>query len=103
MIVSLTRSNSDHDIGFMCSPERLNVLLSRARNALVMIGNAKTFTLSRKGGELWTKLFKMFRAKGHIYEGLPVQCSRHPDRTAVVKTPKQFDEDCPDGGCQAAW
>ncbi|KAG5647446.1 hypothetical protein DXG03_009376 [Asterophora parasitica] len=37
-----------NDIGFMFSPERLNVLLSRARNALIMIGNAKTFINSRK-------------------------------------------------------
>ena len=103
MIVSLTRSNPDHNIGFMYSPERLNVLLSRARNALIMIGNADTFTKSRKGGELWTELFKMLRVNGHIYEGLPIQCFRHPDRTAVVKDPKQFDVVCPDGGCQEAW
>jgi hypothetical protein len=103
VIVSLTRSNSNHDIGFMCSPERLNVLLSRARDALIMIGNADTFTKSRKGGDLWTRLFKMLQVKGHIYDGLPVQCFRHPDRTALVKDPKQFDVDCPDGGCQAAW
>ena len=103
MIVTLTRSNPDHDIGFMCSPERVNVMLSRARNALIMIGNADTFTKSRKGGELWTKLFKMLRRGGNIYEGLPVACFRHPDRTAIVKDPKQFDVDCPDGGCQELW
>lgn len=100
VIVTLTRSNSDYDIGFMHSPERLNVLLSRARNALIMIGNADTFTKSRKGGELWTRLFKMLRTNGHIYEGLPVKCFRHPARTTEVRDPKQFDVDCPDGGCQ---
>jgi hypothetical protein len=68
-----------------------------------MIGNADTFTGSRKGGELWTRLFKMLRAGGHIYEGLPVRCFQHPDRTTVVKGPKQFDKDCPDGGCQEPW
>ena len=103
MIATLTRSNSNHDIGFMYSPERLNVLLSRARNALIMIGNVDTFKNSRKGGELWTKLFKILLANGHIYEGLPVQYFRHPGRVAVVKDPKQFDVDCPDGGCQEPW
>lgn len=38
MIASLTRSNNTNDIGFMCAPERLNVLLSRARNGLILIG-----------------------------------------------------------------
>ena len=45
----------------------------------------------------------MLRANGHIYDGLPVKCFRHPDRIAVVKDPKQFDADCPDGGCQEPW
>ena len=103
VIATLTRSNPDHDIGFMYSPERLNVLLSRARNALIMIGNANTFTGSRKGGELWTRLFKMLRTNQHIYEGLPVRCFRHPNRSTVVRDPKQFDVDCPDGGCQEPW
>ena len=103
VIATLTRSNPSHDIGFMYSPERLNVLLSRARDCLIMIGNADTFARSRKGGELWTKLFKMLRTNGHIYEGLPVKCFRHPDRTVVVKDPRQFDMDCPDGGCQEPW
>jgi len=100
VIATLTRSNPDHDIGFMSSPERLNVLLSRARNALIMIGDLNTFTGSREGGELWTRLFKVLRTNGHIYEGLPVRCFRHPSRTAVVRDPKQFDLDCPDGGCR---
>ena len=103
MIATLTCSNSNHDIGFMYSPERLNVLLSRARNCLIMIGNADTFTGSRKGGDLWTRLFKMLRANEHIYEGLPVRCFRHRDHIAVVKDPKQFDTDCPDGGCEEPW
>ena len=103
VIATLTRSNSDHEIGFMYSPERLNVLLSRARNGMIMIGNAETFTNSRKGGELWTRLFKMLRKKGHIYEGLPVKCFQHPGRTSVVKNSRQFDVDCPDGGCQEPW
>ena len=103
VITTLTRSNSNHDIGFMYSPERLNVLLSRARNSMIMIGNADTFIKSRKGGELWTKLFQMLRMDGHIYEGLPIRCFRHPDRIAMVKDSNQFDVDCPDGGCQEPW
>jgi len=49
---TLTRSNSDRNIGFMCSPECLDVLLSRARKGLIMIGDKDTFTRSRKGGGL---------------------------------------------------
>ena len=103
VLVSLTRSNTQRDIGFMCAPERLNVLLSRARNALIMIGNAETFSTARKGGELWKQLFDMMRTDGYIFDGLPVKCQRHATQTAVLKCPEDFDELCPEGGCREPW
>ncbi|KAJ7650277.1 P-loop containing nucleoside triphosphate hydrolase protein [Roridomyces roridus] len=99
VISCLTRSNSSHDIGFMHSPERLNVLLSRPRNAFIMIGNSDTFLNSRKGKELWTKFFGLLSGGGRIYDGLPVHCERHPDRKAILKSPIDFQSKCPDGGC----
>ena len=87
----------------MSSPERLNVLLSRARNALIMIGNAETFSNARRGKELWTSLLKMMRQDGHIYDGFPAKCERHPTRTMILKRPIDFDEHCPDGGCTEQW
>ncbi|KAJ6531790.1 P-loop containing nucleoside triphosphate hydrolase protein [Mycena capillaripes] len=100
VISCLTRSNSSHDIGFMFSPERLNVFLSRARNAWIMVGNSDTFLNSRKGKELWTRFFDLLKGGGHVYDGLPVRCERHPDRTAVLRAPNEFDNECPDGGCK---
>ncbi|RYP80552.1 hypothetical protein DL769_002400 [Monosporascus sp. CRB-8-3] len=100
VIVTLTRSNSYGDIGFMSSPERLNVLLSRARNGLILIGDAETFMSSRKGGQLWKRFIDMLKAKNHIYDGLPVKCEQHPTRLAVLRSPEEFDKDCPDGGCK---
>lgn len=103
VLVSLTRSNSEHDIGFMSSHERLTVLLSRARDALVMIGNSDTFMKAKKGSDKWVKLFELLRSGGHIYEGLPTKCERHPDRTALLSSPDDFDLHCPDGGCDELW
>ncbi len=103
VIISLTRSNTSHDIGFMNSQERLTVLLSRARDALIMIGNSHTFKNARKGGEVWTSLFDLLRRGGHIYDGFPVRCERHTDRSASLKCPGDFDKECPDGGCMEPW
>lgn len=102
-IVSLTRSNTRGDIGFMTSPERLNVLLSRARDALIMIGNAETFTSSRKGRDLWDRFMALLKSGRHIYDGFPVKCERHPDRHVLLRRPEDFDEHCPDGGCSEPW
>jgi hypothetical protein len=87
----------------MSSAERVNVLLSRARNALIMIGNAHTFQNARKGKEVWTNLFTSLRKYSHVYDGLPVKCERHPDRTAILTCPDDFDRLSPDGGCTQPW
>lgn len=103
VITSLTRSNSVHDIGFMSQPERLNVLLSRARNALILIGNPETFLKARKGKSNWNKLWTLLKDGGHIYEGFPVKCERHPEATSLLRQPSDFVVECPDGGCKEPW
>lgn len=103
MVASLTRSNSIGDIGFMYAPQRVNVLLSRARNALIMIGNADTFMNSRKGKDVWVPLMDQLKRAGHVYDGFPVRCEQHPDKTALLASKESFDVACPDGGCSEPW
>ncbi|KAI1750021.1 P-loop containing nucleoside triphosphate hydrolase protein [Xylaria castorea] len=99
VVASLTRSNGDGEIGFMAAPERLNVLISRARNALIMIGNADTFMNANKGRDEWIKLFNNLKSGAKIHDGFPVKCEKHPDRIITIRSPDQFDFYCPDGGC----
>lgn len=87
----------------MAAPERLNVLLSRARDVLIMVGNAKTFTESKKGRRCWVPFITQLNESGHLYDGLPVKCEQHPQKRAVLKTKEDFDTECPDGGCPAPW
>ena len=101
--MSLTRSNKEGNIGFMSSPERLNVLLSRARIGLVIIGNSETFLKSRSGKEIWSKFLEMMKRFGYIYEGLPVRCEQHSGVENVLKGPEAFETLCPDGGCSEPW
>ena len=87
----------------MSSPERLNVLLSRARNGLIIIGNSETFLKSRSGKEIWSKFFDMVKRLGYLYDGLPVQCEQHNGTKNVLKLPEDFGRLCPDGGCSEPW
>ena len=103
MIATLTRSNESGDIGFMSAPERLNVLITRARNCIVLIGNMDTFMRSKKGKATWHPFFDLLKTKGHLYDGLPVMCGKHPEKTALLKEPSDFEASCPDGGCTALW
>jgi hypothetical protein len=103
VIASLTRSNPNNAIGFMSSPERLNVLLSRARDGLFLIGNSHTFLNSKKGGNLWEDFFSLLRKGRHVFEGFPIKCERHPTRTVTIKEVAEFDDQSPDGGCTQPW
>ena len=87
----------------MAAPQRLNVLLSRARDGLILIGNANTFTRGRKGGKVWGPFVEHLSQAGHIYDGLPVKCERHPKKMALLKNKGDFDIECPDGGCSEPW
>ncbi|KAL7793693.1 P-loop containing nucleoside triphosphate hydrolase protein [Trichoderma ceciliae] len=99
VIVSLARSNKTGDIGFLVARERLVVLLSRARNGIILFGNMNTFLASRKGNELWKSYFDALKEKGFLFDGLPVHCEQHADRSAILQKPEDFDQHCPDGGC----
>ncbi|CAH0051204.1 unnamed protein product [Clonostachys solani] len=99
VIASLTRSNANGDIGFLCARERLVVLMSRAREGIILFGNMHTFMKSKRGKELWTQYFDILQEKKWLVEGLPIRCEQHPDRKQEVKTPEDFDRYCPDGGC----
>lgn len=45
VIVSLVRSNPDHEIGFLEDVRRMNVALTRARRKLIVIGDSATITI----------------------------------------------------------
>ncbi|KAG1721719.1 AAA domain-containing protein [Suillus paluster] len=91
VIASLTRSNESNDIGFMNSPERLNVLISRARNGFILIGNSQTFVNARRGKELWGKFFELVKQGGYLYEGFPIKCERHPYQKVLIKSASEFE------------
>ncbi|KAG7148715.1 NFX1-type zinc finger-containing protein 1 like [Verticillium longisporum] len=99
VIASLTRSNARGDIGFMKAPERLNVLVSRARNSLIMIGTLDTFIKSTQGQRVWVPFFNILREKEFLQDGLWVRCEQHPSRIVMLAGPEDFDLKCPDGGC----
>lgn len=102
-ILSLTRSNSQGDIGFMSAPERLNVMITRARSCLIMIGNMSTFMSSKKGAKTWHPFFQVLKEREHLYDGFPIKCERHPETKAILSVPADFDRHCPDGGCAEPW
>ena len=104
VLISLVRSNEMGQIGFLKEPERVNVMLSRARECKIIFGNRATLELAKgtlsplKGGSLWKKIFSHLESSGHLFDGLPVVCQNHSSR-ALLSCPNDFDRYCSDGGC----
>lgn len=100
IIVSLVRSNSLGNIGFLKEEQRVNVLLSRARHGLFMIGNSKTLKQSSKGAHVWKPILDTLQKRGALLNGLPTICPIHADDgVTLISQPADFDRYCPNGGC----
>ncbi|KAI2511976.1 Nfx1-type zinc finger-containing protein [Fragilaria crotonensis] len=83
VVVSLVRSNPSGMIGFLKEPQRVNVLLSRARSGMFLVGNQKTLTL-KSGNSVWSPLFDLMHQRGQIQKGLPSVCQLHPQDDEVI-------------------
>lgn len=42
ILISLVRANDQNEIGFLVNPQRMNVLLTRAKYAMIVFGNKRT-------------------------------------------------------------
>jgi len=102
IIGSLVRCNDRGEIGFVAGAERINVLLSRSRDGLILLGSATTLCSARRreGSADWPKIIEHLRKCGQVFPGFPAMCESHeiqPDRP--IDTPKGFEEHTPCGGC----
>jgi regulator of nonsense transcripts 1 len=65
IIISCVRSNEHQGIGFLADPRRLNVALTRAKYAVIVVGNPKV--LSRH--VLWNHLLHHYKENHCLVEG----------------------------------
>jgi hypothetical protein len=68
VVASLVRSNSKGTVGFLREPERINVLLSRARDGLILIGNSTTLrnASSAAARKHWSVVLDQLEASGSL-------------------------------------
>ncbi|KAI1812209.1 hypothetical protein GGS20DRAFT_41895 [Poronia punctata] len=95
VVISLVRSNAEKRCGFLSTPNRINVLLSRAKHGMYIMGNCHTY----ENVPMWANVIRMLRDKENIGPVLALQCPRHPERSIEVSTPDHFSQFSPEGGC----
>ncbi|CAG8550528.1 6058_t:CDS:10 [Dentiscutata erythropus] len=99
VIVSLVRNCQNMErgnIGFLKSRNRSNVLLSRAKHGMYLLGNAE---LMEKHSDFWKRVLLILHERGQIGPGFPILCAQHPDYKNSIYEAMQFSEISPDGGC----
>ena len=101
MVASLVRCNERGSVGFLREPERINVLLSRARHGLLLIGSAGTLrrASSADARRHWGKVLGILEGRGSVLRGLPASCQQHGTLAPLLDSPAAFIKHVPHGGC----
>ena len=97
IIISLVRSNKECKIGFLKNPNRTNVMFSRAKHAMYVIGNSDCIINSRNCPEMWKQIINYFKRKHMLHNCWTTYCQNHPQKQFRIDEPEQFMED---GGCE---
>lgn len=95
VIISLVRSNPQQNCGFLRTFNRINVLLSRAKHGMYIIGNANTYG----NVSMWTNVLGRLKEEGNFGTAFELQCPRHPATPLRVSSPDHFMQFSPESGC----
>ncbi|TIA15397.1 hypothetical protein D6C80_05196 [Aureobasidium pullulans] len=96
VVISLVRSNKEQKCGFLRTSNRINVLLSRAKNGMFIIGNSAT----TQHIPMWTEVLQLLQMNGNFGDALELACPRHIADDMRVTEPDDFIRLAPDGGYQ---
>lgn len=95
IVISLVRSNDERKCGFLKTSNRINVLLSRARHGMYIIGNIRT----ARPVPMWDKVITILEKDGNVGQKLALCCPRHKETPIEVSKPDDFSIYSPEGGC----
>ncbi|KAL8993845.1 MAG: hypothetical protein Q9169_006042 [Polycauliona sp. 2 TL-2023] len=80
IVISLVRSNDERKCGFLKTSNRINVLLSRARHGMYIIGNTHT----ARPVPMWDKVLTTLEKNGNIVADMPVSTNAIPNRYIML-------------------
>ncbi|KAF3940983.1 hypothetical protein ABW19_dt0208668 [Dactylella cylindrospora] len=95
VIISLVRSNKERKCGFLKTSNRINVLLSRAKWGMYIIGNADT----ARSQSMWSNVIDHMTLNGCLGNALELECDRHKHIPIQVASKDDFTVYAPEGGC----
>ncbi len=102
VIVSLVRSNHDGSIGFLGDVNRVNVMLSRAKQQLIIVANVGTIRVCQnQSAAPFRRVVDYLDGKGCVQRHIPLVCKNHgAAATVTVDKSDQLRTRYSDGGCE---
>eukprot|EP00798_Chlamydomonas_sp_ICE-L_P006218 gene6218-2834_t len=99
VILSLTRNNKSGAIGFLKMRQRINVLVSRAKHGMYLLGNRASLVANKEKAPMWDEVLCMLDKDGCVGTSLRVRCQLHGHETEILDS-SDFEALVGDGGCQ---
>ena len=99
IIVSLVRNAGlalAGTIGFLKIRNRNNVLLSRAKEGMFLLGQA---SLLEKESPMWKQVIDIMDADHLVGTSFSIRCQKHPEYQNAISDPILFEVLSPNGGC----
>ena len=97
VLISLVRSNDEGNIGFLKTSNRVNVMLSRAKLGMIILGSAQTIEKANSTTMLGNVIQKL-KEKERFGNYLPLECYQHKKQLNVLSI-KELKKYSIDGGC----
>ena len=86
VILSTVRSNTQNKVGFLKTPNRINVGCSRARDGFYIVGNASLMSQV----PMWAQIINSLACKRKIEPYFQVCCPRHRGNTCRIMRPHEW-------------
>ena len=99
IVLSLVRSNCDGQVGWVKETERVTVMLSRAKEGMIVLGNTHTLLKKARPDSAWCKVLRDLGQDGLVVQGLPLVCKNHPSFHRSVASAEELRRAAPSGGC----
>ncbi|KAL1409923.1 hypothetical protein Q8F55_003922 [Vanrija albida] len=88
-------ANLKRTIGFLRSPNRTNVAISRAKHGMYILGNAEQLS---SGSSMWNTIIDELASQDVIGPGFPIACTIH-GVSQIMDKPGVLSLVSPNGGC----
>jgi hypothetical protein len=95
VVITLVRCNENRNPGFLRTENRCNVLLSRAKHNMYIIGNAQTAAAA----PMWANVIDQLQPE-NIGDKLELSFPRHPEKNLEATEPEELFQRAPAGGCE---